>query len=116
VDLAKARSAAERSDGASTSDTSGRVADADRVIAGLRPKFRACYQKGLNADPNLEGCTIIRARVASDGTVAAEVYVHAGLTPDVTACIAGVVRAASFSPPGGAGATLMVPVTFTQQH
>jgi hypothetical protein len=92
------------------------ISDADRVIAGLRPRFRACYQTGLNSDPNMSGKVVITAKVGPNGEVSsADVSSNTGLSQSVASCIAGVVKRAQFNPPGGGGSTLNIPVTFVQQ-
>jgi hypothetical protein len=92
------------------------ISDADRVIANLRGRFRACYQTGLNSDPSMSGKVLISARVGPNGEVTgADVASNTGLSPSVAQCIAGHVRRATFSPPGGGGSTLQIPVTFVQQ-
>jgi hypothetical protein len=92
------------------------VSDADRVIAGLRPRFRACYQTGLNSDPSMSGKVVITAKVAPNGEVSdASVSSNSGLSAAVASCIANHVKRAQFSAPGGGGSTLSIPVTFVQQ-
>jgi hypothetical protein len=92
------------------------ISDADRVVAGLRGRFRNCYQTGLNSDPSMSGKVVISARVGPNGEVSsADVAQNTGLSPGVAACIAGVVKRATFSAPGGGGSTLQIPVTFVQQ-
>jgi TonB family protein len=92
------------------------VSDADRVIAGLRGRFRNCYQTGLNSDPSMSGKVLISAKVAPNGEVSsADVVQNTGLSPTVAQCIAKVVKRAQFSAPGGGGSTLQIPVTFVQQ-
>ncbi len=95
---------------------SGAVSDADRVIAGLRGRFRQCYQTGLNQDPSMAGKVVITARVGPNGEVqSANVSSNSGLSPGVASCIAGVVQRAQFSPPTSGAATINIPVTFVQQ-
>ncbi len=92
------------------------ISDADRVVAGLRGRFRTCYQTGLNSDPGMSGKVIISAKVGPNGeVVSSDVAQNTGLSPTVASCIAGVLKRATFSPPGGGGSTLTVPVTFVQQ-
>jgi hypothetical protein len=92
------------------------ISDADRVVAGLRARFRSCYQTGLNSDPTMSGKVVISAKVGPNGEVSgADVASNTGLSPGVAQCIAGVVKRATFSPPGGGGSTLSIPVTFVQQ-
>jgi hypothetical protein len=92
------------------------VSNAERVVAGLRPKFRACYNKGLTSDPSMSGSVTITAKVAPNGEVtAADSGAGGGLSADVQACIARVVKNAQFDPPGGSGSTINIPVKFVQQ-
>lgn len=92
------------------------VSGADAVIAGLRGRFRACYQTGLNSDPSMSGKVVISARISPNGEVqSADVASNSGLSPSVAACIAGHVKRATFNAPGASGSTLQIPVTFVQQ-
>ena len=92
------------------------ISDADRIIAGLRPRFRSCYQTGLNQDPSMSGKVVITAKVGPNGEVSsANVSSNTGLSDSVASCIARVVRGATFAAPGGGGSSLNVPVTFVQQ-
>lgn len=92
------------------------VSDADEVIASLRPRFRACYNTGLQLDPSIQGKVVISAKVNPDGTVASSnVASLVGLTPEVATCIATTVERATFSAPRGGGSTLNIPVSFVQQ-
>ncbi|WP_394820600.1 AgmX/PglI C-terminal domain-containing protein [Pendulispora albinea] len=92
------------------------VSNAERVVAGLRPKFRACYNKGLASDPGMAGGVTIVTKVAPNGEVtAADGSNVSGLSPDVVSCIQRVVRNAQFDAPGGSGSTINIPVKFVQQ-
>jgi hypothetical protein len=100
--------------GASGLDAGGApISNADSVVASLRPKFRLCYQQGLQADPSMAGKVVISAKVDPNGSVvSADVGSGTGLSTAVTTCLAGVVKDATFSPPGGTGSTLQIPITF----
>lgn len=92
------------------------VSGADRVVAGLRPKFKRCYEAGLAQDPGMSGKVVIAAKIGPNGEVAsADVASNSGLSPSVASCIAGHVKRATFDAPGGSGSTLNIPVTFVQQ-
>ena len=92
------------------------ISDADRVIASLRPRFRQCYNTGLQSDPGMSGKVTITAKVGPNGEVqSAGVGSNSGLSDSVASCIARVVRGATFAAPGGGGSTLNIPVTFVQQ-
>lgn len=92
------------------------ISDADRVIAGLRPRFRQCYNTGLQSDPSMAGKVVITAKVGPNGEVSsADVSQNTGLSQGVASCISRVIKNATFSAPGGGGSTLNIPVTFVQQ-
>ena len=89
------------------------VPDAEKIIAGLRPYFRLCYRAGLMTDPELQGSVVMDARIAADGSVTG-VTQHAPttLSPPVTHCLEEALKGAQFSPPGGTGSTVRVPLNF----
>ncbi len=92
------------------------VSGADRVIAGLRGRFRACYQQGLATDPSMSGKVVMSTKIGPNGEVASvSPASNSGLSDGVIACIARAIRNAQFDPPGGGGSVLSVPVTFVQQ-
>lgn len=93
----------------------GLVPNADRVIAGLRPRFKQCYQAALNENPDVQGRTVILATVSPTGSVVSAVASETtGLPSRMVECIATVVRSATFDAPGGGGATLKIPVSYVQ--
>lgn len=95
--------------------TGGSVTGADRVIAGLKGRFRSCYQKGLAADSTMSGKVIIATHIGPNGEVtSADVASNTGLSNDVAQCIAGAVKRAQFDPQAGS-MTLSVPVSFVHQ-
>ncbi len=92
------------------------VNNAERVVAGLRPKFRACYNKGLASDPSMAGAVTITAKIAPNGEVtSADSGGGGGLSPEVQTCIARAVKNAQFDAVGGSGSTINIPVKFVQQ-
>lgn len=91
------------------------ISDADRVIAGLRSRFRKCYETGMQGDPTMQGKVVIGARIQPNGEVqSASVESNEGLSPAVAQCIAGTVKNATFTG-NGSMTTLKVPVTFRHQ-
>lgn len=93
-----------------------KVSNADRVIAGLRPKFRKCYTDGLANDSSQQGALMVRVKIAPTGEVASvTVTSNTGLSADVASCVAKKVQNAQFDAPGGTGSTLDVPVKFVHQ-
>jgi len=96
--------------------TSVPIADAERVVMTLRPKFRICYQRGLNTDPEMAGSVTLVAKVAPNGEVSEVDPSRAiGLSADVITCIERVVRNAQFSAPGSSGGSIQIPVKFLRQ-
>ncbi len=96
--------------------TSAPVANAERTIAGLRPGFRSCYNKGLANDPSMAGKIVLAIKIAPNGEVQDVSKVGgSGLASDVEQCIIKKARNASFDAPGGSGSTVQVPVTFVKQ-
>jgi len=92
------------------------VANADRVVAGLRPGFRACYNQGLNSDPGMSGKVTISAKISPNGEVAnADALNNTGLSQGVVQCLLRRVKNAQFDPPGPNGSTIQIPITFVQQ-
>ena len=92
------------------------VANAERVVASLRPGFRACYNTGLQQDPGMAGSVTITVKIGPNGEVSsADATSNNGLSDSVVKCIARKLKNAQFDPPGGSGSTLNVPVKFVQQ-
>lgn len=89
------------------------IPDADRVIADLRVPFRQCYLEGLKTDRTMQGRVIISAHVTAEGRVdSTRATSRDGLSATVETCLAEVLSHATFSPPGGCGTLLQVPVRF----
>lgn len=70
----------------------------DRAVAGRRGLMRACYTKGLIANPDMSGKLKLHVTVGSDGSGAATVTSATGsVAPDVQQCIAAsITRGATF--------------------
>ena len=98
------------------STASAAVPNADAVVAGLRGRFRSCYQTGLLADSTMTGKVVIRAKIGPNGEVSsADIATISGLSPAVGQCIATAVKRATFAAPSGGGSsTMQIPVTFVQ--
>jgi len=90
------------------------VSDADAVIAKLRPRFRQCYQTGLNENASMSGKATMVVKIAPNGEVqSVSVGSNEGLSNGVTSCVASHLQKATFTGNGGV-TTLNVPVTFVQ--
>jgi hypothetical protein len=91
------------------------MADLERVIATLRPRARACYQIGLDKDPNQKGRLTLSLKVASDGHVEdVTVESKGGLSSEVEHCTKNVARRLQFAAPGTA-VTVRLPITLVLQ-
>jgi hypothetical protein len=89
------------------------VNNAERVIAGLRAKFRSCYNSGLQSDPTMQGAVTVAAKIAPGGEVSsADIASNTGVSASVASCVAGAVRNATFEAPGGTGSMVSIPVRF----
>jgi hypothetical protein len=94
----------------------GSVSNADRVVAGMRAGFRACYNRGLASNPDLQGSVRITAKVGPNGEVLSATPNATGtLGEEVVNCVVRRVQSATFAPPEGGGATIVIPVTFALQ-
>jgi hypothetical protein len=83
--------------------TGGPIANAARVVAGMRAGFRACYNRALANNANIgNGSVSLGVAVGPNGEVlSAEVSSPARirLTNDVVDCIVRRVKSAHFAPP-----------------
>ena len=72
--------------------------DADpRIVAGRRSQFRACYAKGLAANPDMSGKVKLTVIVAKDGTATSRIASASGnLSAEVQQCKAAVMTHAVF--------------------
>ncbi len=91
------------------------VSNVDRVVAGLRPKMRSCYARGLDLDPTQRGSLTLEATLAPNGEVVQTKVLgrSRGLGLSVAECAERVLRNGNFDPPGPGGATLTVDVDLT---
>jgi hypothetical protein len=89
---------------------------AARVIATLRPGFRACYNQGLQSDPGMSGKVTISVKILPNGEVAsAEATKNTGVSAGVIQCAVRRVRNAQFDSPGSKGSTIQIPVIFVHK-
>jgi hypothetical protein len=94
----------------------GKVGNANAVVQRMRGAFRACYQKGLNENPDSQGTIRLTIQIGPGGEVSGVTAVPQGtLSPGVIACVKSRAQAAQFDPPDGGSAALVVPVTFVKQ-
>jgi Ca-activated chloride channel family protein len=95
----------------------GTVSNAARGVAGMRAGFRACYQRGLNENPDIQGSLRLTILVGSGGAVTNVTPngTSGNLPASVVGCVVARARTAQFDPPEGGTATIAVPITFASQ-
>ncbi|MEO8178368.1 MAG: AgmX/PglI C-terminal domain-containing protein [Deltaproteobacteria bacterium] len=94
----------------------GAVSDASRVVAQMRAGFRACYNRGLAENPDIEGKIQLSIKVGPTGQVASVAATKTGNLPDsVVECVKSRANSANFSAPSGGAAVVQVPVSFVKQ-
>jgi len=93
------------------SPTEGLPSNAQRVLRGMVPGFRACYDRALQAEPRLSGTLRLEIEVAASGEVTA-----ATVTSDhpaaLSSCIEARARAGLFAA-SAQGATITTELTLT---
>ncbi len=89
------------------------IPGAEAVVAALRPHFKLCYRAGLVHDPSIEGSVVMDAVVSPDGAVTSvKQHLPTTLPPVVVGCLEDALKTAKFTPPGGTGSSIRVPVNF----
>jgi hypothetical protein len=97
-------------------NVSGQVADANRVVARMTAGVRACYNRGLAANPDLQGRVELRIQVGPGGEVQSVAATSSGsLTPDVLSCIKSRAQSLRFNPPEAGQAVVSTSYTFVKQ-
>jgi len=100
----------------SSSVAGGAITNAARVIAAMRPAFRACFQKGLDQNPDSQGSIRLAIKVGPGGEVSGVTATPSGnLPPGVVDCVTTRAKRAQFDPPEGGASVVNVPVTFVKQ-
>jgi outer membrane biosynthesis protein TonB len=95
----------------------GSVSDAARVVAQMRAGFRACYRRGQDENPDIEGKIALSIKVGPTGQVSSVTATKTGNIPaSVVDCVKARANSATFAAPQGGGvAVVQVPVTFVRQ-
>ena len=94
----------------------GSVSDASRVVAQMRAGFRACYNRGLSENPDIEGKIQLSIKVGPTGQVSSVAATKTGSLPEsVVECVKARANSANFSAPQGGAAVVQVPVSFVKQ-
>lgn len=106
---------ASAEDTASTSGTLPRET-IRRIIQQNRNRFRACYERGLAADPNLAGRVKVRFVIRTDGSVADVTDAGSDLpNRTVVACVLRAFESIRFPSPEGGSVTVIYPLAFTSE-
>jgi hypothetical protein len=94
----------------------GNIPNAERVVAGMRAGFRACYNRGLKDDPKQTGSLTVVAKVGAAGEVVSATPTKVtGLNKDVADCVVRRVKSAQFDRPSTGSAQITIPITFVQE-
>lgn len=94
----------------------GNVSNAASVVAAMRAGFRRCYQRGLEANPDIAGSIRLTIQVGPGGNVSSVTGAPSGNLPGtVVDCVKSRAQAAQFAPPDGGSAVINVPVSFVKQ-
>ena len=96
-----------------TGQTGGVIPNAAGVVARMRGPFRACYQRGLDGNPEMQGSVNLMAKVGANGEVLSVSGTGGGLGP-IMGCLKGVVQSAAFAPPEGGMGFVSISVHFRQ--
>jgi hypothetical protein len=89
----------------------GAIANASRIVAGLRRGFKACYNAALQRQPRLRGHVRLAFSVESDGHVGLVRSQSLGVEPALD-CVLAQAHAARFDAPAGGSGVVVVPITF----
>ena len=86
------------------------------VVDAARVKVKACYNRALGADPNVEGRIVVRMTIAPSGKVADARAADTTTLSDgeLKRCILDVMRGLVF-PATSASTQLQVPFNFVRQ-
>lgn len=110
AEQAQAREPQTTGDGVEPSAAAAR--SADFVVASLRPAFRHCFSRWLDAKADAEGSVRLALELGCAGDVQAISADVQGVDEPTLECLFTVVAPAQFGPPANGRATLQVPVVF----
>lgn len=96
-----------------TLSMSAPLTNTDAVIRPFAARARSCYNKALKENPTLSGSVVVSIMVQPSGDVMAA-NVTSGGFQEINACLLAGARQLSFSPPGGSGSLVKVPITFSR--
>jgi len=92
------------------------ISDADAAVAKLRPRFKRCYQEGLNSNPNMSGKAVLVAKVGPNGEVmSTDIASNEGLSSAVTSCLTSTVTQHAQFTGNNSVTTVRIPVSLIRQ-
>jgi hypothetical protein len=97
---------------------SGRLAPGviQRVVRQNFSHMRACYERGLKANPKLSGKITVRFVIALDGGVASAESKDADMPdPEVVHCVVSAMKSLVFPQPEGGVVNVVYPIVFSSQ-
>jgi hypothetical protein len=104
-----------KADLGSAAVSGGDVANASRVVAGMRAGFRNCFNRELAQNPDAQGKIDLNIKVGPGGEVQGVTAAVSGNLGSAVECVKSRARNAQFDPPSGGSAVIRVPVTFVKQ-
>jgi hypothetical protein len=93
----------------------GNVANAAQRVVEMRKDFRACYQRALAKDAELQGSVRLSITVGADGRVTESRGTAFGLPVETVDCVLTRAASTQFDAPVGGKAVIAVPVTFVKE-
>ncbi len=87
------------------------VPGADAVVAKNKWRFRGCYNKSLQTDPDAGGTVSITVTINAEGKVTSASG-SGGSPPSLASCVAGTFYSMTFPAPDGGSATFTVKAVF----
>lgn len=87
-----------------------------RVVRANNPRYRRCYEQGLQKDPKLTGRVTVKFVIGRDGSVTSAQDGGSDIgDPTVTSCVVRVFSSLRFPEPEGGIVTVTYPLVFSPQ-
>lgn len=97
-------------------NVTGKVQNANSVVARMTAGVRACYQRGLAANPDIAGRVELRIQIGPGGEVMSVNATSSGNLPaSVMDCVKTRAKSQRFQPPEGGQAVISTSFTFVKQ-
>ena len=95
--------------------TNSNITNAASVVSSMRPGFRDCYQRSLDAHGRFSASVRLSLRVDADGKIASVTARGTNAPRDMIECIFTEVGRHVFDPPMGGAAVVNIPVNLVAQ-